>query len=138
MGAGYNNLQATGAGWYYTWGTGAANPGNFDAKHYPDVLERARARTTINNIRNSPNIEYVLGFNEPERPDQANMTVAQAITVVDDDLQRLHRTRASSSSAPRSPTPAAHGGQAWLSSFMSQASPQQPEGRCRRRSTGTA
>ena len=26
-GANYNNLKATGAGWYYTWGTGAANPG---------------------------------------------------------------------------------------------------------------
>src|SRR5687768_4478458 len=35
VGANYSNLQATGAGWYYTWGTGVGNPGNFDAKHYP-------------------------------------------------------------------------------------------------------
>ena len=66
IGANYNNLQATGAGWYYTWGTGAANPGNFDAKHYP-MFWNAPSQNTINNVKNR-NPEYVLGFNEPERP----------------------------------------------------------------------
>ena len=46
-GAGYNNLQATGAGWYYTWGTGDANP----ATSTPTTtrcsgIRRARARST--------------------------------------------------------------------------------------------
>ena len=40
-------------------------------------VHRARPRSTTSRaaIR-----QYVLGFNEPERPDQANMTVAQAIS----------------------------------------------------------
>jgi hypothetical protein len=77
VGANYGNLQATGAGWYYTWGTGAANPGNFDANHYP-MFWGAPSQSSIDNVRNR-NPSYVLGFNEPERPDQANMTVAQAV-----------------------------------------------------------
>src|SRR5262245_27692444 len=76
-GANYNNLQATGAGWYYTWGTGTANPANFDAKHYP-MFWSAPTQTSINNVK-SRNPEYVLGFNEPERSDQANMSVDTAI-----------------------------------------------------------
>src|SRR5207253_2734471 len=51
-GANYNDLQATGAGWYYTWGTGAANPGNFDAKFYP-MFWNSPSQTTINNVKAS-------------------------------------------------------------------------------------
>ena len=67
-GANYNNLQATGAGWYYTWGTGAANPGGYNAEHYP-MFWSGPSTTTINNtLATEPN--YILGFNEPERPDR--------------------------------------------------------------------
>src|SRR2546423_14327453 len=74
--ANYNNLQATGAGWYYTWGTGAANPGNFNAKHYP-MFWSVPSQGTIDIVK-ARNPEYVLGFNEPERSDQANMAVSAA------------------------------------------------------------
>jgi hypothetical protein len=77
-GASYNNLQATGAGWYYTWGTSAASPGNFDANHIP-MFWNAPSQNTINGVK-SRNTEWVLGFNEPERSDQANMSVTQAIS----------------------------------------------------------
>src|SRR5262245_7759029 len=59
-GASYNKLQATGAGWYYTWGTGAASPGNFDANHYP-MFWNAPSQSTITNVKNR-NPVYVLGF----------------------------------------------------------------------------
>src|SRR4029078_12236219 len=75
--AGYNNLQASGAGWYYTWGTGAANPGSFDANFYP-MFWNAPNQATIDKAKNLKP-KYVLGFNEPERGDQANMSVSAAI-----------------------------------------------------------
>ena len=119
VGAGYTNLQVTGAGWYYTWGTGAGSPGNFDAKHAPMFWGGAPSQATITNIRNNPNIEYVLGFNEPERDDQADLTVAQAISA----WTTISNGFAGSSIKLVSPAVADTGeGQAWLSSFMSQAS----------------
>ncbi|MEQ8208734.1 MAG: glycosyl hydrolase, partial [Lacipirellulaceae bacterium] len=68
--------------------------------------------------QNTLNIEYVLGFNEPERPDQANMSVAQAIDVwdiMDDQLSgaglKLVSPGVSDNLA----------GREWLADFMSQA-----------------
>lgn len=119
-GAGYNNLQATGAGWYYTWGTGVGNPDGFDAKHYPMIWGGTPSASTINNLR-SRNPEYLLGFNEPERTDQANMTVAQAIaswTVISNGFASTSTKLVSPAVAD---TGGASGGQAWLASFMSQA-----------------
>ncbi|MBX3425546.1 MAG: hypothetical protein KF688_07705 [Pirellulales bacterium] len=120
-GAGYSNLQATGAGWYYTWGLGAGNPGNFDAKHYPMFWGGwAVNQTNINNVK-AANPEYVLGFNEPERSDQANMTVSQAIS----SWTTLHNGFAGTGIKLVSPAVSdTSGGQAWLSSFMSQANSQ--------------
>src|SRR4051794_26533877 len=63
--ANYSDLQATGAGWYYTWGTGPASPANFDANFYP-MFWNSPSQTTINNVKATHPL-YVLGFNEPER-----------------------------------------------------------------------
>src|SRR5687767_14903778 len=61
--ANYNNLQASGAGWYYTWDPGPANPGNFDAKHYPHLARSWHATASqVNNIKSRPGVEWVLGF----------------------------------------------------------------------------
>lgn len=115
-GANYNNLQATGAGWYYTWGPGVGNPGNFDAKHYP-MFWSAPSQSTINNVR-ARNPEYVLGFNEPERPDQANMSVAQAIS----SWTGISNSFTGTSTKLVSPAVSDTGeGQAWLAGFMQQA-----------------
>jgi len=116
IGASYNNLQATGAGWYYTWGPGAGNPGNFDAKHYP-MFWSTPSQSTINDVKNrSP--EYVLGFNEPERGDQANLTVTQAIA----SWTTISNSFTGTSTKLVSPAVADTGdGQAWLASFMQQA-----------------
>jgi hypothetical protein len=117
VGAGYNNLQATGAGWYYTWGGGAGSPGNFNATHYPMVWGGTPSQGTINNIIAS-GAPYMLGFNEPERPDQANMSVAQAISA----WTTISNGFAGSDVKLVSPAVSDTGdGQAWLSSFMNQA-----------------
>ena len=114
--ANYNDLQATDAGWYYTWGTGPANPGNFDAKFYP-MFWNAPSQTTINNVK-ATNPDYVLGFNEPERSDQANMTVSQAISA----WTQISNTFAGATTRLVSPAVEdSSTGQQWLASFMSQA-----------------
>jgi len=115
-GANYNNLQATGAGWYYTWGPGVGNPGNFDAKHYP-MFWSTPSQGTINDVKNR-NPEYVLGFNEPERPDQANLSVAQAIA----SWTTISNSFAGTSTKLVSPAVSDGGnGPTWLTEFMQQA-----------------
>jgi hypothetical protein len=69
--------------WFYTWGTLVPvpspqncefvsmfwGPGNMSDGNIAAV-QQAKAQGTV---------KYVLGFNEPDRPDQANMTVSQAL-----------------------------------------------------------
>ncbi len=124
-GAGYNNLQATGAGWYYTWGTGAANPGSFDASFYPMFWNGPSQNTIDGALGRHPN--YILGFNEPERSDQANMTVAQAITSWTNISSSVKSYNTANGTSIKLVSPAvadtggSTGGQQWLASFMSQA-----------------
>ena len=75
------------------------------------------------------NPNYVLGFNEPERTDQANIEHRASDHELDDDLQldqvvqHCAMARTSSLYSPAvADTGGSTGGQQWLSSFMSQAS----------------
>ncbi len=81
-GANYDRMQAINSGWYYRWSPDKANLSQpFDAQFVPMIWGGYQANTaTINKIKGYSDTEWVLGFNEPERPDQANMTVAQAIS----------------------------------------------------------
>lgn len=117
-GANYNNLQATGAGWYYTWGVGG-NSGGFDAKLAPMFWGGwAVNQENINAVKNNANVEWVLGFNEPERTDQANMSVAQAIS----SWTTLSNGFAGSGKKLVSPAVSdTSAGKAWMSDFMTQA-----------------
>jgi hypothetical protein len=122
----YNALQSTGASWYYTWGTGPDNPGNFDAKHVP-MFWNAPAQNTIDDVKNR-NPEWILGFNEPERTDQAHMSVSQALS----SWSTISNTFAGTSTKLISPGVAdtvdsvdsngqpVIGGRTWLSNFMTE------------------
>ena len=77
-GASYSGLQATGAGWYYNWGAAPSNIGNFDANFSPMIWGWGQMGSVDYVLGQNP--QYVLGFNEPERGDQANMSVNDAIT----------------------------------------------------------
>ncbi|MCA9298102.1 MAG: hypothetical protein KDA28_03490, partial [Phycisphaerales bacterium] len=81
VGASVEGVRATGSGWYYTWGLGPAGAGAFDGTSFAPMFWGGWAVNSgnIDAVRNNPDVEWVLGFNEPERPDQANMTVDQAI-----------------------------------------------------------
>src|SRR4051794_6346989 len=117
----YDGLQATGATWYYTWGTSPDNPGNFDATHFP-MFWNAPAQSTIGTVKNR-NPQFVLGFNEPERSDQANMTVDQALA----SWSAISNAFAGTSTRLISPGVSdtvdsgnTIGGRTWLSNFMTQ------------------
>ena len=121
--ANYGDLQATNAGWYYTWGTGAASPGNYNASFYP-MFWSAPSQTTINNSL-ALNPQYILGFNEPDRTDQANMTVAQAIsswTTIANSTNAYNTAHGTSIKLVSPAVDDSSAGQTWLNSFMSQAS----------------
>ncbi len=126
VGSSFNYLQASNAGWYYGWRPDKpAAAGNFDAEFLPMIWAGYQANQfEIDRIKGYGDVEWVLGFNEPERPDQANMSVAQAIS----DWTTLSNGFAGSGIKLVSPgvadTGGADGGQQWLADFMSQANAQ--------------
>ena len=114
------NLALADASWYYDWGS---NPhsGTVPAGHQPlefvPMLWGANYVTdpSINALttgKNNGTYKYLLGFNEPDLGSQANMTVAQAISL----WPRLIATGL----ILGSPAPSYPG--TWFDNFMSQAS----------------
>ncbi|NBX35299.1 hypothetical protein EBR16_08075 [bacterium] len=69
-GMGLAQLEALKVGWYYNWGNKTAL--NTRAVFVPMVYSAKRAAP-------ANNADYVLGFNEPDHPKQANMTVLEAL-----------------------------------------------------------
>lgn len=124
-GASYNGLQASGAGWYYNWSTAPSNIGNFDANFSP-MIWGAGQMDSVNYVLGQ-NPQYVLGFNEPERSGQANMSVNTAITNwttisnATKAYNTAHGTNIKLVSPAVADTGGSTGGQQWLASFMSQA-----------------
>lgn len=109
-------LQRLGATWYYNWGLDGESCGGAEfvpmvwggSGLTPDEVSAAVERAV------AAGHTTVLGFNEPDRDDQANMTVEQAVAlwpsmVADDDV--LVGSPATSSDAS---------GQEWMREFMTQ------------------
>lgn len=75
------NLKAF---WYYTWGTLIPVPTPQNCDFVP--MFWGTGNMTASNIsatqqaKAQGSIKYILGFNEPDRTDQANMTVSQALS----------------------------------------------------------
>ena len=112
--AGSNDQMITGlnASWYYTWWTDP-NPAVTTAEFVP-IMQNQWAVGAATQYNNNPNVKAVLGFNEPERTDQANLTVNAA-------LDLWAQTQASNKELV-SPAPSdTSDGRAWLQSFMSGA-----------------
>lgn len=125
-GGGVEFANALNSRWYYHWGNtppaDVAN-GNFDGEYVPMIwsANTTNVQGRVDNIlsyEESLNVEYVLGFNEPERPDQANMSVANAIAVwdiMDDQLSGAGLKLVSPAVSDN------QDGRDWLADFMSQA-----------------
>jgi len=113
---GNNNALITGinAGWYYNWSL-ARNSSIAHAEYVPMFWSGGNVNTgNIQNVINNSSSQYVLGFNEPEREDQSNMTVATALARWA-DLQVLRDNGFKLVSPAPSDT---RDGRAWLDEFM--------------------
>ncbi|MFN3168811.1 MAG: glycosyl hydrolase [Phycisphaeraceae bacterium] len=132
-GGGYERANAANASWYYHW----SNDPNGSADHAPILSGAMHGQYTpmiwggnlgnlqpkINRIlgyKDALGVEYVMGFNEPERPDQANKTVAEALAMWEQmDLQLAQGAGLKLVSPAVSDNLA---GRNWLADFMAQAS----------------
>lgn len=80
-----NNVINLKAFWYYTWGTLVPVP----TPQNCDFVSMFWGQTNVSDAniaatqqaKAKGQVKYVLGFNEPDRADQANMTVSQALAL---------------------------------------------------------
>jgi hypothetical protein len=74
-------LSAAGAGWYYNWSpTGTAGAGvEFVPQVWNDAAASAATISALTAGKQQGRYTHLLGFNEPDLAEQANMTVTQAL-----------------------------------------------------------
>jgi autotransporter-associated beta strand protein len=117
-GGGIDNVLATNAGWFYDWGL-KKPAGDYDAKFVPMFWSGGSVNTAnIEKIINYGDTTHVLGFNEPERTSQANMSVSAAIAKWQTLQAEISGTGIKLVSPAVSDDAA---GRQWLANFMSQA-----------------
>jgi autotransporter-associated beta strand protein len=98
--------------WWYDWGSGASSTP--DREYIPMMWSGSSGTSGINSKQGST---QVLGFNEPDQTNQANMTVAQAIAA----WPALMRSGLRVGAPAVSDSGLAGQGPNWLYSFMAQA-----------------
>ncbi|MEO0530621.1 MAG: glycosyl hydrolase [Planctomycetota bacterium] len=101
--------------WWYNWGLNEGGNSSGDADFYP-MFWGGVNQNGINSVLSRPEpVEYVLGFNEPERSDQANLSVSTALS----EWRELVDGLDGSGIKLVSPAPSDTGdGRAWLVDFM--------------------
>lgn len=105
-----------GAHWHYTWSLG--NPKN-GANFVPMLKGKAQTNeAALRRLASFPNLPHLLGYNEPERAKQGNLTLEQAL----DFWPKLQALAEKKGSRLGSPAPSSDkGGMEWLDEFMTQA-----------------
>jgi autotransporter-associated beta strand protein len=96
--------------WWYNWNIDQNSP--FDEEYVAIKQNRWWPDLTAQNWQ-TRGINHLLGYNEPDHPDQANMTIADAISSWPDLLATGLRVG--------SPAPTDGGRSSWLYPFMDQA-----------------
>jgi hypothetical protein len=78
-----DDIVALKAFWYYTWGNKLHSPSPQNCEFVPMFWGQADVTTTnitaVQQLKAQGKAKYVLGFNEPNRADQSNMSVSQAL-----------------------------------------------------------
>jgi autotransporter-associated beta strand protein len=116
IGAGDGSLaNSLNSRWAYDWNYDSPNA--YNGEYVPMFWSGGNLNTKINAIKGYSNVNYVLGFNEPERADQANMTVANAINQWGTISNGFAGTNIKLVSPAVSDTAS---GRAWLDDFMTQ------------------
>ncbi len=93
------------ATWYYDWNIGGGASSTYDYA----IIRQNGGWPSWTDIKNKTNVNHLLGFNEPDRPDQSNMTVDQAIAQWPEMMKSGLRI---GSPAPATPE------NAWITDFM--------------------
>ena len=79
------DIVALKAFWYYTWGTPIPSPSPQNCEFVSMFWGAANVTTAnisaVQQLKAQGKAKYVLGFNEPNRSDQSNMTVSQALAL---------------------------------------------------------
>ncbi|MBF4483415.1 glycosyl hydrolase [Flavobacterium sp. CSZ] len=101
-------IDATNITWYYNWNTGLDSTPNVE--YVP--IRQTQSWPSFTPAYTKEGYTHLLGFNEPDRPDQSNMTVEAAITSWPGLLKSGLRLGSPSTSDPFNP---------WMASFMTQA-----------------
>ena len=100
-----NKINAT---WYYDWNIAGGSASNYD---YVAIRQHG-GWPSWGSINGKQNVNHLLGFNEPDRPDQANITVDQAIAQWPEMMKSGMRIGSPSPSDPYN---------GWLPQFLEKA-----------------
>lgn len=115
-------ITGTNSSWYYNWGKNPLDDPGLSSEFVPMFWSGGAVNNNnINEIANDASVDYLLGFNEPERSNQANMTVANALTKwdqFDDTLSAAGKTLVSPAVSDNAE------GKLWIQDFMAQADAQ--------------
>lgn len=107
-GGGTDAIDATNITWYYNWNTGGNTTPNVE--YVP--IRQTQFWPDFTPAYTKEGYTHLLGFNEPDRPDQSNMTVETAITAWPGLLKSGLRVGSPATSDPFNP---------WMATFMTQA-----------------
>lgn len=104
-----------GAKWYYNWTPGwQANQG----VEFVPMVKKGSDLQKLGAIRHNKKAKFLLGFNEPERKKQGNLSVKQALI----HWPKIQKLAEDKKIPLGSPAPSSdRGGLAWLDEFMKQA-----------------
>ncbi|WP_295122520.1 glycosyl hydrolase [uncultured Chitinophaga sp.] len=100
-------VNLTNSTWYYDWNIGGSTAADYEYA----AIRQTQYWPGWGDINSKSNISHLLGFNEPDRPDQANMSVETAIAQWPELMKSGLRV---GSPAPSNPP-------AWLDKFMAKA-----------------
>ncbi|MGJ8724342.1 MAG: glycosyl hydrolase [Roseibacillus sp.] len=105
-----------GAHWHYNWTLGGPNQ---DASFVPMLKGKAQTNNgALKRLDSYPNLPHLLGYNEPERTKQGNLTVKEALAFWP-KLQALAEKKGARLGSPAPSSDA--GGLKWLDDFMTAA-----------------
>jgi hypothetical protein len=105
---GGNDSERLKCTWWYSWS--ADQESKFNQEYVP--IKQNLGWPGWDQINNKQRVSHLLGYNEPNRPDQANMTVAQALAAWPDFMRSGLRLGSPSPSDPFG------GNGAWLYEFL--------------------
>lgn len=103
------SLKKLNCSWYYNWGTKAFNNSVDDGVQHSPMIWGQDSLGDISNLDSEAN--YVLGFNEPDIPSQANMNFWDAVGIWNSHIKPINKRKVS-------PAPARPGGSPWLEDFI--------------------